>query len=86
MPMASSFKRFSRHGQPAIHSGISCGDVGCKENQRDVARAHASTGRNDKVFERPHLITDVEGLQETVCECYGTVKSYYQALLGPQAA
>jgi hypothetical protein len=29
-------------------------------------------------------ITDVEALQETVCECYGTVKSYYQALLGPQ--
>jgi CRP-like cAMP-binding protein len=29
-------------------------------------------------------ITDVEGLQEAVCECYDTVKSYYQALLGPQ--
>jgi hypothetical protein len=29
-------------------------------------------------------ITDVEALQETVCECYGAVKSYYQALLGPQ--
>lgn len=29
-------------------------------------------------------ITDVEGLQDTVCECYGAVKSYYQALLGPQ--
>jgi CRP-like cAMP-binding protein len=28
-------------------------------------------------------ITDVEAMQETVCECYGTVKSYYQALLGP---
>jgi CRP-like cAMP-binding protein len=26
-------------------------------------------------------ITDVEAMQETVCECYGTVKSYYQALL-----
>jgi len=24
-------------------------------------------------------ITDVEALQETVCECYGTIKSYYQA-------
>ncbi|KGT79496.1 cyclic nucleotide-binding protein [Bradyrhizobium japonicum] len=30
-------------------------------------------------------ITDVEGLEETVCECYETVKTYYQALLGPQA-
>jgi CRP-like cAMP-binding protein len=29
-------------------------------------------------------ITDIEALEETVCECYGTVKSYYQALLGPQ--
>jgi Mn-dependent DtxR family transcriptional regulator len=29
-------------------------------------------------------ITDLEALQDTVCECYGTVKSYYQALLGPQ--
>ena len=29
-------------------------------------------------------ITDVEAMQETVCECYGSVKSYYQALLGPQ--
>jgi CRP-like cAMP-binding protein len=28
-------------------------------------------------------ITDVEAMQEVVCECYGTVKSYYQALLGP---
>jgi CRP-like cAMP-binding protein len=26
-------------------------------------------------------ITDVEAMRETVCECYGTVKSYYQALL-----
>ena len=29
-------------------------------------------------------ITDLEAIQDTVCECYGTVKSYYQALLGPQ--
>jgi len=29
-------------------------------------------------------ITDLEGMQETVCECYGTVKSYYQALLNPK--
>jgi CRP-like cAMP-binding protein len=36
-------------------------------------------------YSRGHIqITDVEALQETVCECYGTVKSYYQALLGPQ--
>jgi CRP-like cAMP-binding protein len=26
-------------------------------------------------------IIDVEAMQETVCECYGTVKSYYQALI-----
>ena len=26
-------------------------------------------------------ITDVEAMQETVCECYGTVNSYYRALL-----
>jgi CRP-like cAMP-binding protein len=26
-------------------------------------------------------ITDLEAMQESVCECYGTVKSYYQALL-----
>ncbi|MFC7701550.1 helix-turn-helix domain-containing protein [Bradyrhizobium sp. GCM10028915] len=33
---------------------------------------------------RGHIqITDVEGLQESVCECYATVKSYYKALLGP---
>jgi CRP-like cAMP-binding protein len=29
-------------------------------------------------------IIDVEAVQETVCECYGTVKSYYQTLLGPR--
>jgi CRP-like cAMP-binding protein len=29
-------------------------------------------------------ITDVEALQETVCECYATVKSYHEALLRPQ--
>ena len=28
-------------------------------------------------------ITDVEAMQEMVCECYGTVRSYYQALLRP---
>ena len=26
-------------------------------------------------------ITDLEAMRESVCECYGTVKSYYQALL-----
>ena len=37
-------------------------------------------------YSRGHIqITDVEGLEETVCECYETVKSYYHALLGPQA-
>jgi CRP-like cAMP-binding protein len=36
-------------------------------------------------YSRGHIhITDVEALQDTVCECYGTVKSYYDALLGPQ--
>jgi CRP-like cAMP-binding protein len=36
-------------------------------------------------YSRGHIqITDVEALQETVCECYGTVKSYYHALLRPQ--
>jgi Mn-dependent DtxR family transcriptional regulator len=29
-------------------------------------------------YSRGHIqITDVEALQESVCECYGTVKSYY---------
>jgi CRP-like cAMP-binding protein len=27
-------------------------------------------------------IIDLEAMRETVCECYGTVKSYYHALLG----
>ena len=27
-------------------------------------------------------ITDLEAMHDTVCECYGTVKSYYHALLG----
>jgi CRP-like cAMP-binding protein len=27
-------------------------------------------------------ITDLQAVQETVCECYGAIKSYYQALLG----
>jgi Mn-dependent DtxR family transcriptional regulator len=36
-------------------------------------------------YSRGHIqITDVEAMQETVCECYGTVKSYYEALLGPE--
>jgi len=36
-------------------------------------------------YSRGHIhITDVEALQDTVCECYGAVKSYYQALLRPQ--
>jgi CRP-like cAMP-binding protein len=28
-------------------------------------------------------ITDVEAMQDTVCECYGTIKAFYHALLGP---
>jgi Mn-dependent DtxR family transcriptional regulator len=28
-------------------------------------------------------IVDVEGLQETACECYQTVKDNYERLLGP---
>jgi CRP-like cAMP-binding protein len=28
-------------------------------------------------------ITDVEAMRETVCECYGAVRSVYRALLGP---
>jgi hypothetical protein len=36
-------------------------------------------------YSRGHIqITDVEALQETVCECYDAVKSYYHALLAPQ--
>jgi CRP-like cAMP-binding protein len=31
-------------------------------------------------------LIDVEALQESVCECYGTVKTYYEALLGPKSA
>jgi hypothetical protein len=30
-------------------------------------------------------ILDLEGLRETACECYGTIKSQYQLLLGDQA-
>ena len=29
-------------------------------------------------------ITDLQAMQKIVCECYGTVKSYYHAVLGPQ--
>jgi hypothetical protein len=37
-------------------------------------------------YSRGHIqIIDVAALEETVCECYGTVKSFYQALLGPDA-
>jgi hypothetical protein len=36
-------------------------------------------------YSRGHIqITDVEALHETVCECYGIVKSYYGSLLGAQ--
>ena len=28
-------------------------------------------------------ILNVEGLEETACECYGTVNPHYPALLGP---
>ena len=31
-------------------------------------------------------IIDLEAMQDTVCECYVTVKSYYQKLLGPPEA
>jgi len=28
-------------------------------------------------------ITNLDGLQEAACECYETIKSHYQGLLGP---
>jgi hypothetical protein len=28
-------------------------------------------------------ILNVEGLEESACECYGTVNPHYRALLGP---
>ena len=27
-------------------------------------------------------IADIEGLRETACKCYGTIRAHYQALLG----
>ena len=54
LPMASSFKRFGRHRQSAIHPGISCRDVGRQANQRDASCPHAATGWDNKVFEGPN--------------------------------
>jgi CRP-like cAMP-binding protein len=49
-----------------------------------VARTLQSAGLIK--YSRGHIhILDVEGLQDTVCECYETVKSYYAALLGHSA-
>ncbi len=55
--------------------------------RRTSVTLHASTLQRAGMikYSRGRIqILDVEAIQETVCECYGTVKSYYQALLGPQ--
>ena len=28
-------------------------------------------------------VTDAKGLQESACECYGSVKTLYEKLIGP---
>ena len=53
--------------------------------RRTSVTLHARTLQRAGLFKYSRgriQITDVEAMQETVCECYGTVKSYYQALLG----
>jgi CRP-like cAMP-binding protein len=36
-------------------------------------------------YKRGHIrIVDVEGMKEGACECYETVRSYYERLLGPE--
>jgi hypothetical protein len=68
--------------------GSRCGWFTCNngEGQRDVACAHTSTGCNDKVFEGAIFRSSMlKPCGKAVRECYGTIKSYYQALLGPEA-
>jgi CRP-like cAMP-binding protein len=53
--------------------------------ERTSVTLHARTLQNTGMikYSRGRIqIVDVEALQETVCECYGTVKSFYRTLLG----
>jgi CRP-like cAMP-binding protein len=53
--------------------------------ERTSVTLHARTLQNTGMikYSRGRIqIIDIEALQETVCECYGAVKSFYQTLLG----
>ena len=81
--MAPPGKRFGGFRQSAITQEFLAEMLGVK---RTSVTLHARTLQQAGMinYSRGQIqITDVEALQETVCECYGTVKSYYDALLGP---
>jgi hypothetical protein len=45
-------------------------------------RSHASASRDDKINRAERIqIKNVEGLQQSACECYEAVRSQYAALL-----
>lgn len=47
--------------------------------------AHAMQTAGLIRYRRGHIwIMDLKGLQESACECYGTVRLYYQSLLKPE--
>ena len=55
--------------------------------RRTSVTLHAGTLQQAGIikYSRGHIqILNVEALEETACECYETVNSYYRALLGPQ--
>ena len=55
--------------------------LGVRRSMYPSSRTPCS-GRHDQIRAGKIQIVNLDGLQETACECYGTVKSQYQALLG----
>jgi hypothetical protein len=55
----------------------------CPAHQRDFSCTHASWSRHHQIHPPQNRILDVEGLQDTACECYETIKEQYGQLLGP---
>jgi hypothetical protein len=56
--------------------------AGSAADKRHGRRACASTCWIDQVFTRQIQILDVDGLHDSACECYETVRSQYSKLLG----
>ncbi|WP_433995862.1 Crp/Fnr family transcriptional regulator [Bradyrhizobium genosp. L] len=82
VPLAAQIERPLAKRYPLIHARVLSGDARCQSNKRDGRGAHAQQAGIIKYTRGKIRITNLPALQDAACECYETVKSQYQGLLG----